>query len=111
MTLNLKTAADVTLSFDKVQGLRNLEDETLSLSAFCKGSVRVIEEIRGIVGAEAEGIWSLRPYHEQLIGYVEDLAVLTKRIANTIDLVSLYCTSSNHGSADGAVAFFSSHTH
>ena len=39
MTLNLQRSAAVTLNFDKVQGLRDLEDAVLSLSAYCKGSL------------------------------------------------------------------------
>ncbi|KAK3175305.1 hypothetical protein OEA41_002552 [Lepraria neglecta] len=86
MTLDLKTSAAVTLSFDKVQGLRDLEDTALSLSAHCKSSLRVIEAMRKISGADFQGVWSLNSYNEQLLGYIEDLLVLTSRIGNTIDL-------------------------
>ena len=89
MTLDLKTSAAVTLNFDKVQGLRDLEDTALSLSAHCKSSLRVIEAMREISGADFQGVWSLNSYNEQLLGNIEDLSVLTSRIGNTIDLVSL----------------------
>jgi hypothetical protein len=88
MTLDLKTSAAVTLNFDKVQGLRDLEDTALSLSAHCKSSLRVVEAMGEISGAGFQGIWSLNSYNEQLLGYIEDLSVLTSRIGNTIDLVS-----------------------
>lgn len=89
MTLDLKTSAAVTLNFDKVQGLRDLEDTGLSLSAYCKGSLVAIETIRQVPGAGFEGEWSLNQYVSQLSGYIEDLSVLTNRIGNTIDLVSV----------------------
>lgn len=88
MTLDLKKSAAVTLNFDKVQALRDLEDTALSLSAHCKSSLRVVEAMGEIAGAEFQGIWSLNSYNEQLLGYIEDLSVLTSKIGNTIDLVS-----------------------
>ena len=89
MTLDLQRSAAVTLNFDKVQGLRDLEDTVLSLSAYCKGSLRVIEMLRTIPGADFQGMWSLESYIAQLLDYGENLAVLTSRIGNTINLVSL----------------------
>ena len=89
MTLDLQRSATLTLSFDKVQGLRNLEDTVLSLSANCKGSLRVIETIQTIPEADFQGVWSLESYTTQILGYVENLSVLTSRIGNTINLVSL----------------------
>lgn len=88
MTLDLKKSAAVTLNFDKVQGLRDLEDAALSLSAFCKGSLQVIGELQEVAEADFQGVWSLKSYRAQLSGYVEDLSVLNSRIKNTIDLVS-----------------------
>lgn len=46
MTLNLDTAAAVALNFEKVQELRNLEDETLSLSGYCKSATSVLEMLK-----------------------------------------------------------------
>ena len=88
-TLHLETSAAVTRNFDKVQGLRDLEDDALSLSAHCKSSLELIEKLQQIPGTDFQGIWSLDSYKAQLVGYVENMSVLTNRIANTIDLVSL----------------------
>ena len=88
MALDLKTSAAVTLNFDKVQGLRDLEDKALSLSAYCKGSLRIIETMKEISAADFRGVWSISSCSEKLLGYIEDLSVLTNRINNTVDLVS-----------------------
>ena len=88
MTLDIERSAAVALSFDKVQGLRNLEDTALSLSAYCKGSLQLIQTIKGISEAFFEGPWSLESYKSLLLGFVDDLAVLTSRISSTIELVS-----------------------
>ena len=90
MTLTLQTLATAALNFDKVQGLRDLQDATLPLSAYCKGSVRLIEAMQEIPEADFQGMWSLESYHAQLLGCIENLNVITRRISNTIDLVSLY---------------------
>ena len=89
-TLHLETPAAVTQNFDKVQGLRDLEDTALSLSAHCKSSLEIIESVQEIPGADFQGLWSLNSYKAQLVGHVENMSVLTKRIGNTIDLVSLF---------------------
>lgn len=86
MTLDLQRSAAVTLNFDKVQGLRDLEDEVLSLSAYCKGSLRVIETLRTIPEANFQGVWSLESHIAQLLDYIENLSVLTSKIGNTINL-------------------------
>ena len=88
-TLQLGTPAAVTENFDKMQGLRDLQDTALSLSAHCKSSLEIIERFQEIPGADFQGVWSLNSYKAQLAGYVENMSVLTKRIGNTIDLVSL----------------------
>ena len=88
MTVDIKTSAAVSLNFDKVQGLRDLEDTALSLGAYCKAGSEIIEALREVPGAESQGMWSLQPFDARLKGYGENLSVLTKRIANTIDLVS-----------------------
>ena len=88
-TLHLETSAAVTRNFDKVQGLRDLEDAALSLSAHCKSGLELIEKFQQIPGAGFQGVWSLNSYKAQLVGYVENMSVLTNRIGNTIDLVSL----------------------
>ncbi len=88
-TLHLETPAAVTRNFDKVQGLRDLEDTALSLSAHCKSSLEIIEKFQEIPGVDFQGVWSFNSYKAQLVGYVENISVLTKRIGNTIDLVSL----------------------
>ena len=89
-TLHLETSAAVTRNFDKVQGLRDLKDAALSLSAHCKSSLELIEKFQEIPGADFQGVWSLDSYKAQLVGYVENMSVLTSRIGNTVDLVSLY---------------------
>lgn len=89
MTLDLQRSAAVTLNFDKVQGLRDLEDQVLSLSAYCKGSLRVIETLRTVPEANFQGVWSLESHIAQLLDYIENLSVLTSKIGNTINLVSL----------------------
>ena len=88
MTLSLKTAATVTLNFDKVQALRDLEDTTLSLGAYCKASSGVLEVLKEISHAGFQGAYSLNPHRSELLGYIENVSVLTDRIKITIDLVS-----------------------
>ena len=88
-TLDLEKPAAVTRNFDKVQGLRDLKDAALSLSAHCKSSLELIERFQKIPSADFQGVWSLDSYKAQLVGYVENVSVLTTRIGNTIDLVSL----------------------
>ena len=88
-TLQLGTSAAVTQNLDKVQGMRILEDTATSLSAHCKSSLEIIEKFQEIPGADFQGVWSLDSHKAQLVGYVENLAVLAKRIGNSIDLVSL----------------------
>lgn len=88
MTVDIKTSAAVSLNFDKVQGLRDLEDTALSLNAYCKAGSEIIKSLQEIPGANFQGIWSLRPFDARLRGHDENLSVLTKRISNTIDLVS-----------------------
>ena len=88
MTVDIKVSAAVSLNFDKVQGLRDLEDNVLSLSAYCKAGSKVIEALQGAPGADFQGMWSLEPFNARLQGYAENLLVLTKRISNTIELVS-----------------------
>ena len=89
MTLDLDTLQLGSPAFDRMQGLRDLQDIALSLSAHCKGSLEIIEKFQEISGAGLQGVWSLNSYKALLVGYVENMSVLTKRIGNTIDLVSL----------------------
>lgn len=88
MTVDIKTSAAVSLNFDKVQGLRDLEDTALSLSAYCKAGSEIIEALQEFPEADFQGIWSLKPFDARLRGHGENLSVLTKRIGNTIELVS-----------------------
>lgn len=86
MTVDIKTSAAVSLNFDKVQGLRDLEDTALSLSAYCKAGSGIIEALHDVPGADYQGVWSLNPFDARLRGYGENISVLTKRIGNTIEL-------------------------
>ena len=88
MTVDIKTSAAVSLNFDKVQSLRDLEDTALSLSSYCKAGSEIIEALQVVAGAEFQGAWSLKPFNTRLRGHDENLSVLTKRIGNTIELVS-----------------------
>ena len=88
MTVNIKTSAAVSLNFDKVQGLRDLKDTALSLSAYCKAGSEIIDVLQEVTVADFQGTWSLKPFDTRLRGYGENLSVLTKRIDNTIELVS-----------------------
>lgn len=88
MTLNIKTSATVSLNFDKVQGLRDLEDTALSLSAYCKAGSETMQVLQEVAGADFQGTWSLKSFETRLRGHGENLSVLTKRIGNTIELVS-----------------------
>ena len=49
----------------------------------------MIETMQKIPEADFQGVWSLESYVAQLVGYIENLSVLTSRIGNTINLVSL----------------------
>ncbi len=88
MTVNIKTSAAVSLNFDKVQSLRDLEDIALSLSAYCKAGSEIINALQEVPGTDFQGIWSLKQFDAHLRGHTENLSVLTKRISNTIELVS-----------------------
>ena len=88
MTVEIKTSAAVSLNFDKVQGLRDLKDTALSLSAYCKAGSEVIEALQEVAGADFQGTWSLTPFLTRLRGHCASVSVLTDRIGNTIELVS-----------------------
>ena len=89
MTVDIRTSAAVSLNFDKVQGLRDLKDTALSLSAYCKAGSEIIEALQEVAGADFQGTWSLDPFLTRLRGYGENVSVLTERIGNTIELVSV----------------------
>lgn len=86
MTLDLATVG-VGLTFDEVQGLRDLEDRTLSLKGHCKGALCVTQRLQKIPGAGLEHEWALEPYSDRLDDFMESLLALKDRINNTIDLV------------------------
>lgn len=86
MTLDLETAG-VSLTFNEVQGLRDLEDRTLSLSGHCKSALCVTQRLQKVPGAGFEYPWVLEPYSDRLSDFMESLSALTARINNTIDLV------------------------
>ena len=88
MTVDIKTSTAVSLSFDKVQGLRDLKDTALSLSAYCKAGSGIIEALQEVAGANFQGAWSLKSFDTRLREHDENLSVLTKRTGNTIELVS-----------------------
>ncbi|KAK0514786.1 hypothetical protein JMJ35_002165 [Cladonia borealis] len=98
-TLQLGTPAAVTQNFDKMLGLRDLQDTSLSLSAHCKSSLEIIEKFQEIPSADFQGVWSLNSYKTQLVGYVENMSVLTKRIGNTIDLFAYALDLKNQSTA------------
>ena len=89
MTLDLETSDAISLNFEKVQGLRDLKDETLSLSAYCKASQGVIHALKQVPDSDFKSAWTLDPYEQRLEGFMENLLVMTGKISNTIDLVSL----------------------
>lgn len=86
MTLDLEKN-DVGLTFDEVQGLRDLEDRALSLKGHCNGALAVTQRLQKIAGAGLEHEWTLEPYSDRLSDFVESLLALMARINNTIDLV------------------------
>lgn len=86
MTLDLEID-DVGLTFDEVQGLRDLEDRALSLKGHCNGALAVTRRLQKIVGVGLEHEWALEPYSDRLSDFVESLLALMARINNTIDLV------------------------
>ena len=86
MTLDLEID-DVGLTFDEVQGLRDLEDRALSLKGHCTGAHAVTQRLQKIVGAGLEHQWALEPYSDRLNDFGESLLALIARINNTIDLV------------------------
>lgn len=93
LTLDLKTTAAVSLSFDKVQSLRDLHDVVLSLSAFCGSSLNVLKMLDNIQEADLQGEYSLSSYYVQLCEYEESLSVLGNRIRGAIELVSVKLSS------------------
>ena len=88
MTEDIKTSVAVSLNFDKVQGLRDLKDTALSLSAYCRAGSEIIEALQEVAGAGFQGTWSLNPFLTRLRGHGENVSVLTERIGNSIELVS-----------------------
>jgi hypothetical protein len=94
MTLDLEID-EVGLTFDEVQGLRNLEDRALSLKGHCNGAVAVTQRLQKIAGAGLKHEWALEPYSDRLSDFGESLLALMARIKNTIDLVGQK-TSSFH---------------
>ncbi len=88
ITLDLKTVTADSQGFDKVQELRDLKDDALSLSAFCKASQDVIKTLKEVPESGLEGIWDLGPFDVRLEGFKQNLSILSSRISNSIDLVS-----------------------
>ncbi|KAI4163923.1 MAG: hypothetical protein LQ342_002420 [Letrouitia transgressa] len=86
MTLNLEPNI-VGLTFDEVQGLRNLEDTALSLGGYCKSALSIVQRLQSIPETKFEQEWTLQPYSDRLGDFVESLSTLAARINNTIDLV------------------------
>ncbi|KAL9607553.1 MAG: hypothetical protein Q9167_007546 [Letrouitia subvulpina] len=94
MTLNLEPKS-VGLTFDEVQGLRNLEDTALSLGGYCKSALSIVQMLQGIREAKFEQEWTLQPYSDRLGDFVESLSALAARINNTIDLASYFLDLKN----------------
>ena len=72
-----------------VQSLRDLHDIILTLGAFCKGNIKVIETLESIQGFHFDGEYSLKPFSAQLVGNIESLSVFGNRARNAIELVCL----------------------
>ena len=89
MTVDLDTSAAVSLNFDKVQTLYNLEDITLSLSGHCKSAISILEMLEAIPSNSFTDGWSAAPYLSRLNGYNESLTALTARISNSVGLVRI----------------------
>lgn len=86
MTLNLEPNI-VGLTFDEVQGLRDLEDTALSLGGYCKSALSIVQRLQSIPDTKLEQEWTLQPYSDRLGDFIESLSALVARINNTIDLV------------------------
>ena len=86
--LDLQSSVATASTFDMVQGLRHLFDTTISLSAFCKAEISNLRALNDIQEAGYESLSLIRKYGEELDGYLESLSALSKRIRNSIDLVS-----------------------
>ncbi|CAF9911789.1 MAG: hypothetical protein HETSPECPRED_000445 [Heterodermia speciosa] len=88
LTLDLKTTAAASLSFDKVQSLRDLHDRAISLTAHCKGTKSVLLALEEVEEANFKGAYTLQPFQSLLSGHNESLEVLGNRIRNAIDLLA-----------------------
>lgn len=86
MTLDLEKVGG-SLTFDEVQGLRDLQDKTLLLIGHCKSALRVTRRLQEIPGAGLERDWTLEPYSDRLSDFIESLRAFIARVNNTIDLV------------------------
>ena len=90
MILDLENKAAVRLNFEQVQGLRDLAEQTLSLSGYCKSNLQVLKALNNLEDSSQhlyQGEWSLQPYRARLDGFVESISALSRRIGNAIDLV------------------------
>lgn len=61
----------------------------LSLSAFCEGSLKVLEALNQIEAVKLKGLYDLNQFSTQLHGFVDSLSALASRIWNAIDLVTI----------------------
>ncbi|KAL9044575.1 MAG: hypothetical protein Q9214_002296 [Letrouitia sp. 1 TL-2023] len=98
MTLDLKPSI-VGLTFDEVQGLRNLEDKVLSLGGYCKSALSIVQMLQSIPETKFEQEWTLQPYSDRLGDFVESLSALAARINNTIDLAAYFLDLKNQETA------------
>lgn len=88
MTLELENISSLQLGFSKVQTLRDLLDNVLSLGSYCNGTLRVV---RCLQESDKNGCSGLRSpldnYSTQLFDCIESVSALKSRISNLIDLV------------------------
>ena len=92
-TLKIDTPAAVSLKFDTVQDLRDVEDDTHSSIGHCKSALKVAKMLEAIPDNQLKEEWSLATYVDRLSGFTESLPILTTKISNSIELVSTEITA------------------
>lgn len=92
MTLEID-APNANLTFNEVQGLRELEDKSLALSGHCKSGLSVLQALQDLPDSGLDHEWTLQPYCDRLRDYSDSLSALTARICSTIDLVNDFPSS------------------
>ena len=76
-----------SLTYERVQSLRNVQDKVISTKASCNGDLQVLNGLAQLKGAGMEALYGLPFQIKQLEGFIDSADVLCSQIRNTIELV------------------------